>query len=82
MVRKARNVILMDLAMPGMDGLETTRLLKRQAVTAAIPIVAFTGQTVPGDLPRLRACGFAELIVKSLDPRELLATLRRLVRSH
>lgn len=76
------DVILMDLAMPGMDGLETARLLKRQAVTAAIPIVAFTGQTVPGDLPRIRACGFAEVIVKSLDHRELLATMRRLVRSH
>jgi CheY-like chemotaxis protein len=73
------DVILMDLAMPGMDGLETARLLKRQAVTAAIPIVAFTGQTVLNDLPRIQACGFAELIMKSHDPLELVATLRRLV---
>ena len=78
-VESTPDVILMDLGMPGMDGLETARLLKKQPVTAAIPIVAFTGQSVADDLPRIRACGFAELIVKSHDPEQLLATLGRLV---
>ncbi len=78
-VESKPNVILMDLDMPGMDGLETARLLKRQAVTAAIPIVAFTGQTLLNDLPRLQACGFTELISKPHLPQELLATLRRIV---
>lgn len=78
-VESMPDVILMDLVMPGMDGLETARLLKRQPVTAAIPIVAFTGQTVLTDLPRIHASGFAELIVKSHDPGQLLATLRRIV---
>lgn len=78
-VESKPDVILMDLGMPGMDGLETARLLKKQPVTSAIPIVAFTGQNVADDLPRIRACGFAELIVKSHDPEQLLATLGRLV---
>ena len=78
-VESKPDVILLDLDMPGMDGLETARLLKRQAVTAAIPIVAFTGQTVLNDLPRLQACGFTELISKPHQPLALLATLRRIV---
>ena len=78
-VESKPDVILMDLGMPGMDGLETARLLKRQGVTAAIPIVAFTGQTVLTDLQRIQACGFVELVPKSHDPSALLATLHRLV---
>ena len=77
-VESRPDVILMDLGMPGMDGLETARLLKRQAITAAIPIVAFTGQTVLTDMPRIQACGFAELVPKSHDPSALLKTLHRL----
>jgi len=78
-VESKPDVILMDLDMPGMDGLETARLLKRQSVTAAIPIVAFTGQTLLNDLPRLQACGFTDLISKPHQPLALLATLRRIV---
>jgi CheY-like chemotaxis protein len=73
------DVVLMDLAMPGMDGLETARLLKREAVTSDIPIVAFTGQAVISDLDRVRAKGFSELISKPCDPVELAATLRRIL---
>jgi CheY-like chemotaxis protein len=69
----------MDLAMPGMDGVEAARLLKREAVTGGIPIVAFTGQIVATDLPRIRAKGFAELISKPCDLSELAETLRRIL---
>jgi CheY-like chemotaxis protein len=78
-VESRPNIILMDLVMPGMDGLETTRLLKRQAVTAHVPIIAFTGETLLPELSRFRAKGFAELITKPHDPQELLTTLRRLM---
>lgn len=78
-VESPPDIILMDLAMPGMDGLETARLLKGNSVTSAIPIVAFTGQTVIPDPARLRAKGFAELISKPDDPEQLVATLRRIL---
>ena len=73
------DLILMDLVMPGMDGIETTRHLKREAVTANIPIVAFTGESLLTELSRLQAKGFAELLPKPHDPQELLTTLRRLI---
>lgn len=73
------DIILMDLAMPGMDGLETVRHLKRERVTKDIPVVAFTGQTIVTDLERIRARGFAELITKPCDPLLLAATLRRIL---
>jgi CheY-like chemotaxis protein len=72
------DVILMDLGMPGMDGLETAKLLKRERVTNGIPIVAVTGQTVMSD-ERFRAKGFAELISKPCDPLQLAAALRRIL---
>ncbi|HEX6316676.1 MAG TPA: response regulator [Gemmatimonadaceae bacterium] len=72
------DVILMDLGMPGMDGLETAKLLKRERVTTDIPIVAVTGQTVMSD-ERFRAKGFAELISKPCDPLQLAAALRRIL---
>ena len=73
------DIILMDLAMPGMDGVEAARVLKREAVTSGIPIVAFTGQFVVTDLERIRAKGFAELISKPCDLSELAETLRRIL---
>lgn len=73
------DIILMDLVMPGMDGLETARLLKGEARTRGIPIVAITGQAVMDDLARARAKGFAELITKPCDPARLAETLRRIL---
>jgi CheY-like chemotaxis protein len=73
------DIILMDLAMPGMDGVEAARVLKRESVTSGIPIVAFTGQIVVTDLERIRAKGFAELISKPCDLSELAETLRRIL---
>ena len=58
------NVILMDLGLPGMDGLETTRHLKRERFTKDIPIIAVTGQTILADIERLRAKGFAALLTR------------------
>jgi two-component system, cell cycle response regulator DivK len=73
------DIIVMDLAMPGLDGLEAARLLKRESATSGIPIVAFTGQIVVNDLERIRAWGFAELISKPCDLSELAETLRRIL---
>jgi CheY-like chemotaxis protein len=79
-VESVPDIILMDLGMPGMDGLETARLLKKQSLTSSVPIVAFTGQTLVDDMGRVRACGFTELISKPHDLSELADALRRILK--
>jgi CheY-like chemotaxis protein len=73
------DVILMDLAMPGMDGVETTKLLKRQAQTRHIPVIAFTAEVLVAARDRLKARGFADLVAKPWDPDEMTAAVRQAI---
>jgi two-component system, cell cycle response regulator DivK len=68
-------LILMDIQLPGMDGLEATRQLKRDAVTRAIPVFALTALAMKGDEERIRAAGCDGYIAKPLAYRDLFAIL-------
>ena len=70
------DLILMDIQLPGMDGLEATALLKRDDATRAIPVVALTALAMKGDEERIRAAGCDGYIAKPLDYKELLATVK------
>ena len=69
------NLILMDIQLPGMDGLEATALLKRDSATSAIPVVALTALAMKGDEERIRAAGCDGYIAKPLAYRDLLAVI-------
>src|SRR5678815_5113816 len=69
------DLILMDIQLPGMDGLEATALLKADPMTRAIPVVALTALAMKGDEERIRAAGCDGYIAKPLDYKELLATV-------
>ena len=69
------NLILMDIQLPGMDGLEATVLLKRDAATRAIPVIALTALAMKGDEERIRAAGCDGYIAKPLEYRNFLATV-------
>jgi len=69
------NLILMDIQLAGMDGLEATVLLKRAEATRAIPVIALTALAMKGDEERIRAAGCDGYIAKPLQYRELLATI-------
>lgn len=69
------NLILMDIQLPGMDGLEATRLLKRDDTTRAIPVIALTALAMKGDEERIRAAGCDGYIAKPLAYRDFLATV-------
>jgi two-component system cell cycle response regulator DivK len=69
------DLILMDIQLPGMDGLEATLQLKRDAATRAIPVIALTALAMKGDEERIRAAGCDGYIAKPLAYRELFAII-------
>jgi CheY-like chemotaxis protein len=66
-------VVLMDLQLPGMDGLELTRRLKQDARTRAIVVIAVTAYAMKGDRERALAAGCDEYVAKPIDSAWLLA---------
>ena len=71
------DIILMDIQLPGMDGLEATRRLKQNPLTAKIPVVAITAHAMRGDEERVRAAGCDGYISKPINTRELAGTVRK-----
>jgi two-component system cell cycle response regulator DivK len=69
------DLILMDIQLPGVDGLEATVLLKGDEATRAIPVVALTALAMKGDEERIRAAGCDGYIAKPLAYRQFLATV-------
>jgi two-component system cell cycle response regulator DivK len=69
------NLVLMDIQLPGMDGLEATRLLKRDDATRAIPVIALTALAMKGDEERIRAAGCDGYIAKPMRYPDFLATV-------
>lgn len=69
-------LILMDLGLPGMDGLDFTRELKSRARTAAIPVVALTANNMPLYERAAKAAGCEGFITKPVSSAELAANVR------
>ena len=69
-------LILMDLRLPGIDGLETTQILKRDPRTKDIPVWAITAYAMNGDEERARAAGCCEYITKPVRAMDLANRLR------
>jgi two-component system cell cycle response regulator DivK len=68
-------LVLMDIQLPGMDGLAATALLKQDDATRAIPVIALTALAMSGDEQRIRAAGCDGYIAKPFAYREFLATI-------
>jgi two-component system cell cycle response regulator DivK len=69
------DLVLMDIQLPGMDGLEATAILKGDQATRDIPVVALTALAMKGDEERIRAAGCDGYIAKPLAYRDFLATI-------
>jgi two-component system cell cycle response regulator DivK len=73
------DLVLMDLQLPGMDGLAATALLKADPDTAGIPIIALTAMAMKDDKVRAEAAGCDAWIAKPLRYRELYEAIDRLL---
>jgi CheY-like chemotaxis protein len=74
------NVVLTDLAVPGMDGFEFCRALQQSDVTRDIPILAVTGHAEYLEQPdRIRQAGILRVLTKPCPPDVIAAELRRLL---
>jgi two-component system cell cycle response regulator DivK len=71
------SLILMDVQLPRMSGLDATRLLKSDPRTSAIPIIIITSFALSGDREKAAAAGADSYLAKPYSPRELLALVRQ-----
>jgi signal transduction histidine kinase/DNA-binding response OmpR family regulator len=79
--RQNYDLVLMDVQMPAMDGLEATRLIRALAGTVAnIPIVALTASVLEQDVEACRAAGMDDFVAKPVDRDALLAAVERWAR--
>lgn len=75
---KKPDLILMDVQMPGMDGIEATRRIRRDAKLMDIPIIAITALMLPGERQRCLDAGASEFLCKPLT----MAALEKVIRRH
>ncbi len=75
-------VVLTGIHMPGMDGLETTRWLKRAPETASVPVIALTALAMSGDREAGLAAGANEYLTKPVNLKQLAALIEQLVAAH
>src|SRR5476651_413291 len=69
------DLILMDIQLPGMDGLAATELLKQDEATRSIPVIALTALAMKGDEARIRDAGCDAYIAKPMRYQEVLSTV-------
>ncbi len=73
------DLIVMDIQLPGTDGLTATRLLRASPSTRAVPILAVTAHAMRGDEKRILAAGCHGYVAKPIAYKEFLAVVARLL---
>jgi two-component system cell cycle response regulator DivK len=76
---KHPDLILMDMNLPGIDGWEATREIRKRPVTSAIPVIALTADTLPKDQKRAAAVGCDEYEPKPVDFTSLIHKIETLL---
>jgi two-component system cell cycle response regulator DivK len=76
-IRLQPDLILMDLRLPGIDGLETTQIIKSNSLTKDIPIWAVTAYAMPGDEEMAKTAGCCQYITKPTNTQDFIDRLRK-----
>jgi len=72
------DLVLMDIQLPGINGVEAFRRIRANAATARIPIAALTASVTPTDRSEITAAGFDAFLSKPINLKEFLAEVKRL----
>ncbi len=72
-------MILMDLQLPGISGIEALKRLRADPKTQAIPVIAITASAMTHSVPEIMAAGFDGYQTKPISVREFLETVRRVL---
>jgi two-component system, cell cycle response regulator DivK len=75
--KEVPDLILMDVQLPKMSGLDATRILKADPRTSHIPIIVITSFALSGDQEKAAAAGADNYLAKPYSPRELMALIRK-----
>jgi two-component system cell cycle response regulator DivK len=78
-LKELPDLILMDVQLPKMSGLDATRALKADPRTAHIPVIVITSFALSGDREKASAAGATNYLAKPYSPRELLAMVREVL---
>ena len=76
---KKPDLVLMDIQLPGINGIEAFRQIRGDANTRGIPVVALTASVTPTDRSAIAAAGFDAFLGKPINLKEFLDTVKRLV---
>jgi CheY-like chemotaxis protein len=74
------DLIIMDISLPGMDGLQATALIRKNPKTQAIPVLAATARALPGDREKCIQSGCTDYIAKPFTHRELGTALKKILK--
>jgi len=78
-LREVPDLILMDIQLPKLSGLDATRRIRTDPKTAHVPIVVITSFALSGDSEKAKEAGASAYLAKPYSPRELLQMIRKLV---
>jgi two-component system, cell cycle response regulator DivK len=78
-LEKRPDLILMDIQLPKISGLEATRRLRAEAATAKTPIIAITSFALSGDEQKASEAGATAYLAKPYSPRDLLSLIRKIL---
>jgi two-component system cell cycle response regulator DivK len=73
------DLVLMDIQLPGINGIEAFRQLRADPATARIPVVAITASVTPTDRSQITAAGFDAFVSKPISLKEFVDTVKRVL---
>ena len=76
------DLVLMDIQLPGMNGIQALKKLRESEATRAIPVLAFTASVMPQDRREIMDAGFDGFVAKPVNLKEFIAAIAKALGSH